>query len=43
MREDFENIMVLKNYAKSSIKTYLSIFDLIAKDGLDIFSKPKND
>lgn len=43
MRQDFENYMVLKNYAVSSIKTYLSIFDLIAKDGLDIFSKSKND
>ncbi len=43
MRQDFENYMILKNYAASSIKTYLSIFDLIAKDGLDIFSKSKSD
>ena len=43
MRQDFENYMVLKNYAASSIKTYLSIFDLIAKDGLDVFSKSKSD
>lgn len=43
MRENFESILVLKNYAASTVKTYLSIFDLIAKDGLDIFSMPKND
>lgn len=43
MRQDFENYMVLKNYAASSIKTYLSIFDLIAKDGLDVLSKSKSE
>lgn len=43
MRQDFENYMILKNYAASSIKTYLSIFDLIANDGMDIFSKSKSD
>lgn len=43
MRQDFENYMILKNYAVSSIKTYLSIYDLIAKDGVEVFGKTKSD
>lgn len=43
MRQDLENFMILKNYAPSSIKTYLSIYDLMAKDGIEILSKPKNE
>lgn len=43
MKQDFENYLVIRNYAASSIKIYLSIFDAIEKDGLDIFSKSKNE
>lgn len=43
IRTNFENYLLLKNFSQNSIKSYLSIFDIVVSEDADIFNKSQDE
>ena len=43
MRQKFLNFITLKGFSKATIRTYLSLFDIIISDDENIFNKSEDE